>query len=171
MPVSQRFTDIINTPVGYLGIQVIGRELTGLEFLGRQIPVPDVENEDSGDAVTEHSKRLIREALNNYFNDPRSCRQPATLLQGTPFQQKVWKVLSTIHPGHTRTYGDIAAQLKSSARAVGNACRQNPVPIFIPCHRVVARSGRGGFMGQTAGEAMQIKEWLLAHEKNFTTAR
>lgn len=171
MPATQQYTDIFNTPVGYLGIQISGRELSGIEFLGKQTPATNAKNVDSRDTATEHSKRLIREALNNYFHDPRSCRQPTTLLQGTPFQLRVWKALSSINPGHTRTYGDIAAELKSSARAVGNACRQNPVPIFIPCHRVVARSGRGGFMGQTTGEAMQIKEWLLAHEQNFTTAR
>jgi methylated-DNA-[protein]-cysteine S-methyltransferase len=71
-----------------------------------------------------------------------------------------------IPPGRTRSYGDIAAELGSSARAVGNACRANPIPLFIPCHRVVAKHGLGGFGGQTRGRLPEIKAWLLRHEQS-----
>lgn len=84
--------------------------------------------------------------------------------EGTVFQQKVWSVLCRIPPGQVRTYGDIASELGSSPRAVGNACRANPIPLFIPCHRVVAKSGMGGFAGQTRGRQMEIKIALLRHE-------
>ncbi|MDH5765217.1 MAG: MGMT family protein [Gammaproteobacteria bacterium] len=83
---------------------------------------------------------------------------------GTVFQQRVWEVLRAIPVGRVRTYGDIARELGSSARAVGNACRANPIPLFIPCHRVVAKSGIGGFAGQTAGRELAIKTALLRHE-------
>jgi methylated-DNA-[protein]-cysteine S-methyltransferase len=63
------------------------------------------------------------------------------------------------------TYGELAQRLKSSARAVGNACRRNPIAIVVPCHRVVAASGDGGFMGKRTGHALAIKRWLLAHER------
>ena len=83
---------------------------------------------------------------------------------GTVFQQRVWTVLRSIPAGQVRTYGEIARELGSSARAVGNACRANPIPLFIPCHRVVAKSGIGGFAGQTAGRELAIKTALLRHE-------
>jgi len=62
------------------------------------------------------------------------------------------------------TYGEIAAELDSSPRAVGNACRKNPISLVIPCHRVVSASGIGGFSGQIEGEKISIKQQLLAHE-------
>jgi len=84
--------------------------------------------------------------------------------KGTEFQRKVWSVLQRIPAGQVRTYGEIAAELNSSPRAVGNACRRNPIPLIIPCHRVVSAQGIGGFSGQTAGEKISIKQQLLAHE-------
>ena len=66
--------------------------------------------------------------------------------------------------GEVRTYGELAKQLNSSARAVGNACRRNPIPIIIPCHRVVAKKGIGGFAGHTEGATIELKQWLLAFE-------
>lgn len=84
--------------------------------------------------------------------------------QGTAFQQKVWDCLQNIPAGSVRTYGEIAAELHSSPRAVGNACRRNPIPLIIPCHRVVSAKGIGGFAGQTTGQKINIKEQLLRHE-------
>ncbi|WP_456372450.1 methylated-DNA--[protein]-cysteine S-methyltransferase [Thiolapillus sp.] len=85
--------------------------------------------------------------------------------QGTDFQRRVWKALLQISPGQTRTYGELARQLDSSPRAVGGACRSNPIPLFIPCHRVVAANGDGGFAGHTQGRWMDIKRWLIRHER------
>ncbi len=163
MNVNQPFTAILKSPVGYLGVHIEGKKLTRLNFLGRK--------ELSFDAVSKNDEDVIREvnsALNAYFTDPQHVDQPEIVLDGTKFQQKIWKILSLIRPGKTRTYGDIARELKTSPRAVGNACRRNPVPIFIPCHRVVSTSGRGGFMGHTTGEPLAIKEWLLVHEQKAT---
>ena len=83
---------------------------------------------------------------------------------GTEFQQRVWQALRTIPAGEVRSYGELAQQLGSSARAVGNACRNNPIPLLIPCHRVVAKSGLGGFAGQTEGAQLDLKQRLLSHE-------
>ena len=85
-------------------------------------------------------------------------------LNVTPFQEKVLEQLQKIPFGETRTYGDIAKILKTSPRAVGNACRNNPVPIIIPCHRVVAASGIGGYDGATQGGKLGIKLKLLSLE-------
>ena len=90
---------------------------------------------------------------------------------GTEFQQKVWQALLEIPVGETQTYGFLANKLNTSARAVGNACRQNHFPVIVPCHRVVSASGIGGYAGDTLlnqqGQIhyMQIKQWLLSHEK------
>ncbi len=84
--------------------------------------------------------------------------------RGTDFQQRVWKALQDIPPGTVKTYGELASELESSPRAVGNACRKNPIPLLIPCHRVVSKNGPGGFAGKTEGREMRLKMQLLAHE-------
>ena len=87
---------------------------------------------------------------------------------GTPFQRKVWKAITRIPYGRVRSYQWVAMRVggKQYARAVGMALGANPVPIVVPCHRVVAAGGAlGGFMGTRAeGFELAIKRWLLAHE-------
>lgn len=92
---------------------------------------------------------------------------PSPFLQaGSPFQRRVWQLISAIPAGETRTYGKIATQLgdRALARAVGGACGANPCPLLIPCHRVVAAQGLGGF-----GGGLAIKARLLALELKTTT--
>ncbi|NOZ38517.1 MAG: methylated-DNA--[protein]-cysteine S-methyltransferase, partial [Gammaproteobacteria bacterium] len=102
--------------------------------------------------------------LQGYFSSSVSPFSFPVLLRGTDFQQRVWHALQRIPAGEVRTYGQLAKQLHSSARAVGNACRRNPVPLLVPCHRVVSASGIGGFAGSTDGAEIRIKRWLLRHE-------
>ena len=83
---------------------------------------------------------------------------------GTEFQMRVWQALRGIPAGEVRSYGELAQQVGSSPRAVGNACRRNPVPLLIPCHRVVAKTGLGGFAGETQGVKLALKQRLLSHE-------
>ncbi len=106
----------------------------------------------------------LAEELAAYFRDGRHRFSLPLQLTGTAFQQRVWSLLRAIPPGRTRTYGEIAAELGSGARAVGNACRANPCPIVVPCHRVVGRADLGGFAGDTDGRLLRMKRWLLAHE-------
>ncbi len=86
------------------------------------------------------------------------------------FQLSVLDRLKEIPLGKTKTYGEVAAELNTSARAVGNACRRNPFPILIPCHRVVAKTGLGGYDGDKINNSglltgrMEIKYFLLRHE-------
>ena len=82
---------------------------------------------------------------------------------GTAFQQKVWRAIAAIPRGQTRTYSELALQIGSGPRAVANACGANRLPLVIPCHRVVAKSGLGGFM-QGTHNGWLIKQWLLQHE-------
>ncbi len=99
-----------------------------------------------------------------YLADPRTIIPLQRPSGGTPYQQKVWRALQRIPVGEVRTYGELANELDSCARAVAQACRANPLPILIPCHRVVAANGLGGYMGQTEGAGLAIKRWLLHHE-------
>ena len=81
---------------------------------------------------------------------------------GSPFQQAVWREMLAIPRGRTRTYGEIAARLSGAARAVGMACGANPIPIIIPCHRVLAAGGRmGGYSGRGG---VTTKRFLLELE-------
>ena len=84
--------------------------------------------------------------------------------RGSEFQQRVWSQLEKIPSGETRTYKELASAVGSSPRAVGGACRRNPVAVMVPCHRVVAVHGTGGYAGDTEGFNMQVKTWLLNHE-------
>ena len=85
-------------------------------------------------------------------------------LAGSKHQLDVWQAMRDIDPGGTLTYGDIARIIGSNARAVGAACGKNPLPIFVPCHRIVAANGLGGFMGGRRDDPLAIKRWLLTHE-------
>jgi methylated-DNA-[protein]-cysteine S-methyltransferase len=77
----------------------------------------------------------------------------------------VWREIEKLFPIKTITYGDLARRIGSAARAVGGACGTNPVPLFVPCHRVLAASGGlGGFMGGKDDFPLSVKRWLLRHE-------
>lgn len=82
--------------------------------------------------------------------------------QGTAFQRRVWEALATIPYGETRTYGTLARDLDSGPRAIGGACGRNPLPILIPCHRVLA--GNGGLGGYSGDEGVETKRRLLRLE-------
>jgi methylated-DNA-[protein]-cysteine S-methyltransferase len=100
-----------------------------------------------------------------YFKNPHHRWQLSLNIKGTAFQTKLWAALQQIPVGKTLSYGDLAAQLKSHPRAVGQACRANPLALVIPCHRVLAKQAVGGFMGNETGPAITIKNYLLNHEQ------
>ena len=116
------------------------------------------------DRQDDQQQRVI-EQLEEYFSGRRHCFELPIETAGSDFQQRVWQRMQLIPFGEVRSYGHLAGQLASSARAVGGACRANPVPLFIPCHRVVAANGIGGFAGDSHGGRVSIKEWLLSHEQ------
>lgn len=118
-----------------------------------------------GRAQSIERTALLDEAADQiaaYFAGPRRGFDLPLRPAGTAFQVQVCRALSDIPFGETRSYGDIAGALGSVARAVGRACGHNPIPILIPCHRVLAAGGQlGGFSG---GEGLPTKRALLAHE-------
>ena len=86
--------------------------------------------------------------------------------QGTLYSQRVWQSLLEIPFGKVMCYSDLANKLDSGPRAIAQACKTNPYAGIIPCHRVVAKSGIGGFMGQIQGPFVQLKQQLLAYERH-----
>ena len=106
----------------------------------------------------------IQSQFNRYWLDKDKAINIKLLKQGSAFQHKVWAEMCKIPFGETMTYSALAGKISSSARAVGNACRANPFPVIIPCHRVVSVSGMGGYCGQTEGNFMVIKNKLLDYE-------
>ena len=107
----------------------------------------------------EASKQLER-----YRDDPDTAFDLPLLIEGSPLQRAVWEAMCAIPRGRTRTYGELARELGADARAIGQACGDNRLPIVIPCHRVVAADGIGGFSHTTEGYLIEVKRWLLAHE-------
>jgi len=112
------------------------------------------------------SAQRVNHQLEAYFDDPATDFCMTDLGVGTEFQRRVWRCLRKIPVGATQRYGDIARKLHSSPRAVGAACRVNPLPIITPCHRVVSIAGIGGYCGQRAGMMISVKQWLLQHEQS-----
>lgn len=113
------------------------------------------------------AERAARQ-LERYREDPDAVFDLPLLIEGSPLQRSVWDAMCAIPRGETRTYGAIAQQLGDTdykmLRAVGQACGDNRLPIVIPCHRVVAANGIGGFAHATDGFLIEAKRWLLLHE-------
>lgn len=99
----------------------------------------------------------------SFFSIPLEIKAFAS----SDYQVRVCQALQRIPVGTTLTYGALASQMNSSARAVGGGCRRNPLPVIIPCHRVVAANGIGGFSGKTKGKLINAKQWLLQHEQEL----
>lgn len=154
------FQASLESPLGKLGLRTNGTELLHIDFLQRNAPLIKPETYIAKEAVVQ---------LQCYFADPLYKFNLVLSMQGTDFQKKVWRELVNIPVGQTLSYGELAAKLKSSAQAIGNACRVNPLPIVIPCHRIVAHDGLGGYSGDTSGEKIDYKKWLLAHEAQAKT--
>ncbi|MEX2163552.1 MAG: methylated-DNA--[protein]-cysteine S-methyltransferase [Sulfuricaulis sp.] len=152
---TKKYDAVIATPVGRVGIVMQDGALVDVSFLGIKAPLR---------APRTVSAQLICHQLRSYFNNPHLSFRIPLVLSGTAFQLRVWRALRRIPTGRTLSYGALARKLSTSARAVGNACRANPVPIVIPCHRVVASNGAGGFMGKRSGSALRLKRRLLQHE-------
>lgn len=115
----------------------------------------------------QHADPIIEAAVlqfGAYFEDARSPFTLPLARAGTPFQQRIWTALTQIPSGQTASYTSIAQQSGSGPRAVAAACKANPYPILVPCHRVLASNGLGGYCGEREGPMLAIKRWLLRHE-------
>jgi methylated-DNA-[protein]-cysteine S-methyltransferase len=151
---------VIAAPFGRLGI------LT--ELVDGSLMLSKIEYLPTTTALVDPQNQLARQAekqLKAYFQNPHHQFDLPLKPLGTQHQQTVWRSIAAIPVGKTKTYGEIAKQIKSGPRAVGTACGANPYPLIAPCHRVVSVQGIGGFMRENApGLYRQIKLWLLKHE-------
>ncbi len=146
------------TPLGPVAFTLRGEALVAIDLPG------EAGGDDGRPARTGLAADVARQ-LRAWFDDPRHRFDLPLAPAGTAFRQRVWAALRAIPPGEVRTYGELAAALDTSARAVGGACRANPLPLVVPCHRVVAAGGLGGFAGADAeGPELALKRRLLARE-------
>ena len=107
---------------------------------------------------------MAKEQLERYRDDPDTKFDLPVLVEGSALERAVWEAMCAIPRGRTRTYGELARELGADARAIGQACGENRLPIVIPCHRIVAADGLGGFAHATSGYLLEVKRWLLMHE-------
>lgn len=152
------FAACIRTPFATLGVAATDTHLTGIRFLSPAVP-----------ALAPRRNTVAHLAcvqLQAYLDNPRFAFDLPLAFSGTRHRLAVWEAMQHIPAGEVRTYGDLARELGSSALAVGGACGANPLPIVIPCHRIVGAGGSlGGFMGsRSEGFELGIKRWLLGHE-------
>lgn len=151
---------VIDAPFGKLGIQTEMVEeslmVTQLCYLPKKTKLISPKNALAA---------KVEKQCQHYFKNPGFVFDLPIAPAGTIFQNKVWDQINRIGTGHTLTYGDVAKNIRSAPRAVGQACGSNPYPLIVPCHRVVSATGIGGFAHQVGeGFHREVKTWLLTHE-------
>jgi methylated-DNA-[protein]-cysteine S-methyltransferase len=149
----------IHSPIGRLEIVANDGAIVGLDIEHNGHLVHESEPEKSSPVLKVAAKQL-----GEYFAGKRRQFDVPVKLEGTSFQKSVWSTLITIPFGEVRSYGDVGQTTgrASAGRAVGGAVGANPVPIIVPCHRVLASDGR--ITGYSGGNGIPTKVWLLAHE-------
>ncbi len=152
---TQRFDAIARLPFGFVGVRTRGAGVEEIRFLAHRAQCRHGQN--------ALAQRVV-DLLLAYCTDSSTQIDLPLVIEGTDFQRRVWDEIARIPAGSTRTYGELARRLGSAARAVGQACGDNRLPIAIPCHRVVSASGVGGFAHHRDGSYLRIKRWLLLHE-------
>ncbi|GAB3398759.1 methylated-DNA--[protein]-cysteine S-methyltransferase [Massilia agilis] len=154
---SEIFSAIVAAPFGAMGIRTEGACVRELVYLP-----PHFHEKAPQDALSEQAcEQVLR-----YFDDPDFVFSLPLLDKGSAFQRRVWDAISAIPRGVVRTYGQLAKEIGSAPRAVGQACGANWYPLIIPCHRVTAAGGLGGFSNHDDenGFHLSVKRWLLKHE-------
>lgn len=146
---------VLPAPGFALGIATRDDVLTRIEFLPPQ----------TGQTARSALAREAVSQLGHYLSDAQHVFDLPLAAGGSNHQRAVWALMLDIPVGATLSYGEVAQRIGSSARAVGAACGANPLPVVIPCHRIVGSGGwLGGFAHARDGFLPGIKRWLLAHE-------
>jgi methylated-DNA-[protein]-cysteine S-methyltransferase len=158
----------VDSPVGFLILKSEGEALTGIYMSGTYMDVPSQLPPDLHRWALDPTAEPLRETarqLEEYFKGERRDFDLPLRLDGTEFQRRAWHNLLEIPYGKTRSYGEQAERIGNpkASRAVGLANGRNPIPIVVPCHRVIGANGSlTGFGGGIAR-----KRWLLAHERRY----
>ena len=148
---------VVAAPGFSIGVRCDETELFGLDYLE---PRPELAPKN---ALAAEAARQLMAYLANAESPFSLPLRPS----GTSFQRRVWAQIAAIPNHQTRTYGEVAKALHNAPRAVGQACGANPFPLIVPCHRVVATGGGlGGFARNRGGFLLDVKRWLLAHERH-----
>ena len=154
----------VDSPIGRLMLTSDGESLTGLYmnlYRNKPTKLPDLNGDWVQDSDIDPLPAAARQ-IKEYFSGMRRAFELPLRLNGTEFQQRVWRELLKIPFGETRTYGQLAKRLgnPNGSRAVGLANGRNPIAVIVPCHRVIGADGSlTGF-----GGGIERKEWLLSHE-------
>lgn len=163
-------TFTLETPIGWLAVGVQDDVVLSIEMdvtPEAKLDMSSYQNISKHTAITTDALyfvETVKQQLHAYFSGQSTRIEIPYIPQGTPYQQRVWREMSNIPYGQTITYAELAERVRSGPRAVANACGANPLPLLIPCHRVVAKHGLGGFM-QGNPKGLSIKQWLLQHEQ------
>jgi methylated-DNA-[protein]-cysteine S-methyltransferase len=159
---SELFSAIVAAPFGAMGIRTEDRRVRELVYLP-----PHYEEKAPQDEVAEQAAGQVL----RYFADADFRFDLPLVDAGSEFQRRVWESICAIPRGSVRTYGQVAKLLESHPRAVGQACGANWFPLVIPCHRVTATGGLGGFASSDDehGFTLTVKRWLLRHEGALPT--
>ena len=154
---SALFSAIVEAPFGAIGVRTEPGVIRELVYLPKSFS-----EKAPADALSERAARQVE----RYLKEPDFRFDLPLATVGTDFQQRVWQVISAIPRGEVLTYGQVAKAIRSAPRAVGQACGANWYPLVIPCHRVTASGGIGGFSNHDdeTGFHLNVKRWLLAHE-------
>ncbi len=146
---------VIDFPKFKLGVKTRDERLVEIKYL----PL-------SAQSVAPKTPLAARAAkqLEHYRENPDATFDLPLLIEGSALERAVWDAMCAFPRGRTRTYGELARALGADPRAIGQACGDNRLPIVIPCHRVVAADGIGGFAHSTGGYLLEAKRWLLMHE-------
>ncbi len=153
------FDAVTKAPFGGIGIRVDAGVVSEAVYLPASM-LPTLAPRPARHALAKEAARQIK----RYWSDPSVVFDLPLAPRGTAFQQNVWREISAIPSGATLSYGAIARKLRSGPRAVGGACGANWFSLIVPCHRVLAANGLGGFGEGDGGFHLNIKRWLLAHE-------
>lgn len=146
---------VVEFPRMKVGVRTRDERVTAIGYLP-----PSARRVPPRNSLAEEAARQLQA----YLAHPDARFDLPLLIEGTPFQRRLWAALGEIPRGRTLTYGELARRLDAEPRAVGQACGDNRLPVVIPCHRVVAANGIGGFAHSTGGYLLEAKRWLLAHE-------
>jgi methylated-DNA-[protein]-cysteine S-methyltransferase len=149
------FDVVVEFPKMKVGVATRAERVVEMRFLPPSTPESAPTN-----VLAEGAARQ----LERYRENPDWKFDLPLLIEGSELQRSVWDAMCAIPRGRTRTYGELAREIGADARAIGQACGDNRLPIIIPCHRIVAADGLGGFGHASGGYLLEVKRWLLAHE-------
>ncbi|MFN3399178.1 MAG: methylated-DNA--[protein]-cysteine S-methyltransferase [Ferrovibrio sp.] len=149
------------SPLGSLTVFATTQAIVKLDWGGRGAKPADIDTPPEAQALLDEAGRQLAA----YFADGKTGFDLPLDPAGTDFQRAVWDFMRAIPAGRTRSYGEAATAVGTGtvdSRAVGSACGANPIPVIIPCHRILAAGGDAG--GYSGKGGLETKRWLLRHE-------